>query len=182
MKTLLLTLTFLASTSAFAKAPSIQERIAYAANILASISEGSNEYTVKPNQDSKKMILELALHEGMVESEQEFNDSWSEDGSAWEADGATWGPEDANGARSYIEGALDQNLENSENSDADKIKFADGMTKTKQAFNILRSIKSVKFGVAPMGAVQCGVTFSSLLILDTENGKIHQIIMEGSGC
>lgn len=176
---ILVSLVFTAHTS---QAQNISKRIATAADILASISEGSNMYTVKAGAP-KAMLLEFGLNEQIVESEEDFEASWKGlSGNAWEADSMNWGLENLSGAQSYITNALDQALENGEQTDADKVKFADGLLKVKKAFNILKSIKSVKFGVAPTGAVQCGVTFPSLLILDTENGKIHQIIMEGSGC
>ncbi|MFN7728722.1 MAG: hypothetical protein ACK5P7_06175 [Bdellovibrio sp.] len=83
---------------------------------------------------------------------------------------------------SYIEGALETALEEGDQTDADKIKFAEGMLKTKRAFQVLRSIKSVRYGVSPKGAVQCGVIFPSLMIIDTQNRVMHEIVMEGSGC
>lgn len=158
------------------------KRIKFAVSLLTSISESSDTYKVKPGT-VKEMMYALALKEGRVESEKEFNDNWVGDsGDAWGADNMNWGSENAAGAKSYITSALEQALEDSEQTDADKIKFAEGMQKAKQAFGILRSIKSVVYGVAPMGAVQCGVTFSSLMIIDSETGEMYQIIMEGSGC
>ncbi|KYG70232.1 hypothetical protein AZI85_13875 [Bdellovibrio bacteriovorus] len=182
MKKLILIASLAFSFTANAKSKSIEERINYAATLLAEVAEGSQTYTVAPNKDPKAMILELALQTGYVESVEEFEEHWAEDGSAWETDGMTWGPETWGGASDYIRGQLELRLEEGEQTQEDKIKFAEQILKVNRAEFILRSIKSVKYGVAPIGAVQCGVTFSSLLIIDTENGKIHQIDMEGSGC
>lgn len=183
MKTIVMTLCLFATLSASAKAPSIQERVNRAAQILAGISEGSDTIKVKPNTDPKAMLLEYALREQLVETEDDFEANWVGDsGDAWGADSMNWGLENLAGAQSYIEGALQTRLEEGEGTDQDKIKYADGMMASSKAFTILRSLKSVKYGVAPTGAVQCGVTFPSLFIIDTENGEMHQIIMEGSGC
>lgn len=183
MKHLILALTLFVSTSAFAKNKDIENRVRYAANVLASIAEGSQEFKVTPNSDAKKMLFELGTNEGMIESQEDFNEHWDAKASdAWGADEMLWAEETHSGAYSYVENALEVALEESEQTAADKVKFADGTLKLNKAFNVLRSIKSVKYGVAPMGAVQCGVTFPSLMILDTENGIIHQIVMEGSGC
>lgn len=176
--------TILFSTLIFSTAAQASEaqRIAQAAKILAEISQGSSRYKVSPG-NAKEMLLEFALNEKMVESEEEFESSWQgNSGDAWEADSMNWGTETVQGALSYITGALEQDLDASDKTDADKIKFADSTMAAKHAFGILRSIKSVQFGVAPTGAVQCGVTFASLFILDTTTGAIYQIIMEGSGC
>jgi|GEM_PF-2030039 len=183
MKTWILIATLFVSMSASAKNKWVDERISTAAGILAQIAEGSDEYTLTPNSDPKKMILELALKEQMVESEEEFEQNWVGDsGQAWEVDGMYYGVDTLSGAYDYINNVLTQTLEDGERNDADKVKFAEATLKLNQAISILRSVKSVKFGVWPSGAVQCGVSFPSLLILDTENGKAHQIIMEGSGC
>ncbi len=158
------------------------QRIAFAAKILAGIAQGSHTHQVSPG-DVKSMLLEFGLKEQMVESEKDFESSWKANSSAaWEADSMNWGTDTAQGALSYIKTALEQDLEGSEHQDTDKIKFADGTVAAKRAFGILKSIKSVKYGVAPTGAVQCGVTFSSLFISDTATGTMYQIIMEGSGC
>lgn len=181
MKNLLILIS-LVLVSQVSHAQSISKRIAAAAEILASISEGSDTYTVKADAP-KAMLLELGLNEGLVDSEEDFEANWKgTSGDAWEADSMNWGLENLSGAQSYITSNLEQALDNGDQTDADKVKYADGMLKVKKAFNILKSIKSVKYGVAPIGAVQCGVRFPALLILDTENGKIHKITMEGSGC
>ncbi|WII73719.1 hypothetical protein QJS83_07500 [Bdellovibrio sp. 22V] len=183
MKTMIFVLSLLASTSVFAKNKGIEDRIRFAANLLAETAQGSQEYKVTPQADTKKMLLEFALQEGSIESEEDFEANWTTNTyELWGADGMMWGLETAGGAYGYVSNALEVALEEGEQTDKDKITFADGMLKLNRAFQILRSIKSVKYGVAPMGAVQCGVTFPSLLIMDTENGVIHQIIMEGSGC
>lgn len=182
MKNLILIASLVFSFTANAKSKSLEERINYAVTLLAEVAEGSQTHTVAPNKDPKVMIRELAMQTDYFESVEEFEQRWAEDGSAWETDGMTWGPETLAGGFGHIRGQLEFRLEESEQTQEDKIKFADDTLKVNRAEFILRSIRSVKYGVAPIGAVQCGVTFSSLLIIDTENGKIHQIDMEGSGC
>jgi hypothetical protein len=157
------------------------KRIKFAVSLLSSISEGGSTFKVKPGT-VKQMLLQLAMNE-QGEDEKEFNDSWLGDNDdAWGADTSSWGSTDVVEGKSYVVSALEQALEDGEQTDANKIKFAEGMQKAKQAFAILRSIKTVQYGLAPMGAVQCGVTFASLMIMDSETGEIYQIIMEGSGC
>lgn len=181
-KMILMSLVFL-STTAFAGNKNIEQRISYAAKLLAEMAEGSQTYTAQQGLDAKSLMKEIALKEQMTETEEDFESNWvNEVGTAWGADEMLFGLESLPGAISYIKTNLEDRLEQSEKTDADKIKFADDYTKANQAFEILRSIKSIKFGIIPTGAVQCGVTFPSLLILDTENGQAHQITMEGSGC
>jgi hypothetical protein len=40
----------------------------------------------------------------------------------------------------------------------------------------------VVFGYSPNGAVQCGVTLPSLLLIDTARRKVYQLTFDGSGC
>ncbi|XGC79721.1 hypothetical protein ACES2L_10310 [Bdellovibrio bacteriovorus] len=182
MKKLIFVISFALALSANAANKEIEKRISFATDLLASLAEGSETYSVTPNKDPKVMIKELALKEELVESDSDFEAHWTIGSEAWATDSLLWGLDNMMGGIEYVKVVLFQTLEESERTDADKIKYADAMLKVERAEQILRSIKSVKYGVAPMGAVQCGVTFQSLLIIDTENGKIHNIVMEGSGC
>ena len=183
MKHFVLILTMLVSTSVFAKNADIQRRIDSAAAILADIAHGSETFTVAPSTDAKAMMRELAIKNDMVESAEDFEAQWTDKSNdAWGADEMLWALDTSAGAYSYISSALESDLEISERTDKDKMTYANGILALKKAFGILNSIKSVKYGVAPIGAVQCGVTFPALLIIDTENGKVHQITMESSGC
>ena len=129
------------------------------------------------------MLLAFALKEKMVASSEEFENSWAtKEGDAWEADSSMWGAETRSGAKSYVLTNITDQLDGSNKTDADKITYADATMEAQKAFEILRRTNSVKFGVAPNGAVQCGVTFASLYILDTVTGAMYHIIMEGSGC
>jgi hypothetical protein len=183
MKKLALILSLIASTnSAFAAQKTDSERILFAVNILTTIAEQSSEYNVAPNADAKKMLQELAVVTGETPAE-DFDSYWTtDDYEMWEADAMAWGETDSEGAKGYFEGVLDTNLSESEKTTEDKIRYADGKIQMERAFSVLNDIRTVKYGVAPMGAVQCGVTFPSLMILDTTSGKVYQLIMEGSGC
>jgi hypothetical protein len=179
MKKIALFMSLIISISAFAAPRSIEERIRHAAEILGTSADTVQEYSVTPNADAKQMMNELANQQG----EEDFESNWVTDSSdMWEVDTSSWGQETRDGAYRYIAGFLENNLEESEKTPEDKVQFADGILQLNKAFNILDSIRSVKYGVAPLGAVQCGTRFPALLIIDTENGKIHQITMEGSGC
>lgn len=188
MKKIILFTSLILSMTFTAEARPLTERIQYAVEILSSVTEDSGTFKVKPNKDPKQMLLELALEKGEVESVEDFEHRWvGHDGSAWDADSLHWGLTNLSGAEDYVTTVLEQRLEEGlEYDEANpkklKMEFAENMMKKKRAFELLGTIKSVKFGVAPMGAVQCGVTFSSLLIIDTESGEMHQIVMEGSGC
>lgn len=169
------------STISFA-AGKDSEGIKSAFTILQKIANSTNNYKVKPGTE-KEMLMRLALKEKYSESVEEFNESWVGDkNSAWEADSSSWGSTNVEAAYSYVTTVLDDYLDRSNRKDADKIKFANKMRDANRAFAILRAIKTVRYGVAPLGAVQCGVTFAALMILDTETGDIYQIDMEDSGC
>jgi hypothetical protein len=53
-----------------------------------------------------------------------------------------------------------------------------------KAANLIKSLygTGVVFGASPTGAVQCGVTFAALLLIDTAKGVIHSFDTEDSGC
>lgn len=184
MKNLFFAAALLVSLSSFAAGRSVAERIDYATDILKSIADSSQKFTTQSKGDVDKMMLELSLAQGWYESAEDFNEHYKKDGSAWEVDGGLIGTETTAGAIDYIKGAAERRLsEESEQTQADKVKFADAILAVKKAFDVLTSIKSVKYGVIPSGPVQCGVTFPSLLIIDTENGRATSISMDGdSGC
>lgn len=168
--------------SSAAQAQTVSERIAKAAEFLAETASASTSYQVKPGSP-KDMIKELAMKESSYESEEDFEDNWvTNPNEAWEADSSNWAEESFSGARSYVSSAIDEAYDQSDKTNEDKINYAEKREMMRRGFTILRSIPSVRFGVAPLGAIQCGVTFGALLILDTASGKIHQISMEGSGC
>jgi hypothetical protein len=76
---------------------------------------------------------------------------------------------------------LEEGLEYAD-SDAAKVKYVDNKLKVDRAFNFLSSVKALKFGASPIdGAIQCGVQFQSLIVLDTKSGKAWTITMEDSG-
>lgn len=183
MNQLFLTTCLVFSFTFSAQAGTVSERIRLAAEILGGIAEESQTFQVQPQQDPKAMLLEFALKEKLVESKEDFESNWVGDqDEAWGGDSMLWGVDDLLGAEDYVVRNLEQRLEEGEQTDQDKIKYADAMLEAKRAISILRPIKSVRFGVIPTGAVQCGFTFASLLIIDMQSGEMHQIVMEGSGC
>jgi hypothetical protein len=179
---LLMTAFMMFHSAAHAAAPTYPERIQAAIDALNSFAEGAEVFQVTPADDEKAMLSQVAAK--MELDAQDFEDNWVGDDTnkAWEVDSGNWGVETRQGAQDYIMGSLDQVLENPDLTDEQKIRYVDSKLKVEKAFTVLSYIKSIKYGVSAYGAVQCGVTFPSLMILDTKTGKAYQIIMEGSGC
>lgn len=181
MKALIFTMTMLLSINSFAKDTNYTSRkLQVALEMLTSITEESKVTNVLPNKDIKAMMIEYGIKEGALESAEDFY--WVNDNSAWEGDSTKWGADTLEGAKSYVIGALEQRLEDSEKTSADKVAFSDNYMKAQHAFSLLNEIKGILYGVGPVGAVQCGGQFAALLIIDTKTGMIYTIIMEGSGC
>lgn len=177
------TLTLLLSTSSFAKSDYNSRTIEHAVAQLSQIAKESHVTQVQPSADVKAMVREFALAAGQIESEENFEASWQgNSAAAWQGDSTNWGSSDLKGASEYVISVLEQNLEDSEQTTEDKLAFADAYLKAQNAFSLLRHIKTVKYGVGPVGAVQCGFQFAALLVIDSETGKVYTIIMEDSGC
>lgn len=159
------------------------KRIEAAANVFSEIAEsGMTEYVVTPTKSVRAALLELALAQGMIDSKADF--SWKgKSNEAWEADSTNWGETTMKDAYSYIT-EIDPDRERSLDDAGDtagKAKLLGQIEDAKAAFKTLLHT-GVQFGVVPMGAVQCGVTFAALAILDPYTGKIYTIAKEGSGC
>ncbi len=183
MKTLMFTLILLLSASSFAKSDYNSRTIEQAVAQLSQIAQETRVTQVQPSTDVKGMVREFALAAGEVESAEEFEASWQGDNAAaWQGDSTNWGSSDLKGASEYVLSVLEQNLEYSEQTTEDKVAFSEAYLKAQNAFSLLRHIKTVKYGVGPVGAVQCGFQFAALLVIDSETGKVYTIIMEGSGC
>lgn len=154
-----------------------------AANLLSSIAEQSVSFNVQSNVDVKSMISEAALAHYGVESKVEFEQSWVGSGSeAWQPDSSNWGAETFDGASGYVKTALADTLGAAGDEESAVDTYNANLVKAKKAFQILRTLKNVQYGVGPVGAVQCGIRFAALLILDTDSGEVIEIVMEGSGC
>lgn len=157
-------------------------RIEKAADAIERISKNFNVIQVEPNQDVKEMILEMVIQQGDIETAEEFDDCWVvNDVDVWGADQMTWAEASAGEAFAYIFDNEEVNRELEDMPTLQKREFLRKMSVAKIAFKDLKNTK-VKFGVGPVGAVQCGVTFAALFMIDTETGKIYVISMEGSGC
>jgi hypothetical protein len=182
MKNLILSLLLVSYSASVAQADvPKQSAVEFAVTLLGDVADTTSDLQLQP-ADTKTMMKEMAVKDGSTDAE-EFDEYWvGKSSDAWGADSMSWGEETAEGAQDYIEGALAQKLEDSEQTDADKIAYANAMTKTKRAFEILNARSYIQYGVAPRGAVQCGVTFAELVILDAKTGKAYEIVMEGSGC
>ncbi len=146
--------------------------------MLKGVADTVKIYKVTPGTEEQML---KALSEQL---EYEDFDWVGADDSSWEADSLSWGVTNLERAQAYVIGVLEQKLEeNSENNvNKAKIQFADNYIISKKVFDSLKNVKGVKYGVSPTGAVQCGVSFAALLVLDTKEGYIYEIVMEGSGC
>lgn len=182
MKKILFLSALLFSTTSFAKNKSIDIAINNAVAILGDVAQSTREFKVKPDQDPQSMIKEYALNEGLIDSDADFAGSWSKTNDAWEVDSGRLGLTTFKAAYGYIENGIQESWDNDDSDTKSQKEYRELLSKAKKAFDILKAIPSVSYGISSAGAVQCGVTFPSLLILDTENGQIHQVIMEGSGC
>ena len=158
-------------------------KIAKAVKIFAPLAEsGVANKKVKPASSVKEMLLALALKEKYVDNEEDF--SWvGKSGSAWEADSTNWGETSMKGAYEYVT-SLDSTRKeylDEPGNEKEKAKVLKQIEAAKAAFKLLLNT-GVEFGVAPIGAVQCGVTFAALAIIDPATGKIYLFAKEGSGC
>lgn len=157
------------TTATFAETPS--DRIFKAVKGVSFVAgSGVKTLKVKPARTVKEMLFALAIKEGYSSSAEDFN--WvGTSTDAWEADSTNFGETDMKQAYAYI----------FERTDDEQAPKAADLKKAKEAFKLLLGT-GVKFGVAPMGAVQCGVTLAALAIIDPITGKIYLFAKEGSGC
>ncbi len=166
------------STTSFANQNS-SEKIAQAVKMMKGMAlSGIALHKVIPATSIKGWMYNLAVKEKQIDNASDFN--WlggSED--AWGADTSSWGSTNMKAAYAYVtefeEGYLD-GLDQKEKTQA-----LMNQKKAKDSFKLLLNT-GVLFGLAPMGAVQCGVTFAALAIVDPHSGRIYLISKEGSGC
>ena len=159
------------------------KRISDFVKVITPLAEsGVDEHKGKPTRSVREALLALSLKTGYNSEESEFN--WvGKSNDAWEADSTNFGEESMKGAYDYVT-ELDESYEESLNepgNEKEKAKVLAAIKKAKDSFRLLLNT-GVMFGVAPMGAVQCGVTFAALAIIDPHTGKIYLFAKEGSGC
>ena len=164
-------------------AKTASKRIAQAVDIISPLARsGVREYKTKPAKSVKAALLALAFKEKYISEVSEF--SWVGDSNeAWDADSTNWGETTMKGAYDYVTHEDADYLEYLKEPEQKKelAQWQKSLKQSKAAFKKLVGT-GVKFGVAPLGAVQCGVTFAALAIIDPHTGKIYVFAREGSGC
>jgi hypothetical protein len=183
MKTLVvLTLTLALTLTASAKNSATAAQIEKAMDLISETAQGGVQKTIlMPNQDAKEMLKDFAWKKYQIPPE-EFEESWvPKEDSAWEIDSGAWSLSNLASAKIYVKSAL-QNAQNNDLSEPDEKAYQEALAKAKTAFEILGQASPVAYGVAPTGAVQCGVSFAALIVMDLENGIVYEVAMEGSGC
>ncbi|MDZ4660615.1 MAG: hypothetical protein SGJ18_03235 [Pseudomonadota bacterium] len=174
---------FLALSSWSFAAPSATTDIAKAVKMFSPLAQsGVEKFKLKPAKSVRDMMLALAFKSKGIENESDF--TWVGTSSeAWDADTSTWGEASMKEAYDYITEIDESYLEvlNEEGNEKEKAKVMSHVKKAKDHFKYLLNT-GVKFGVAPMGAVQCGVTFAALAIIDPYTGTVYVFAKEGSGC
>ncbi len=176
MKQLIFSLFFLTQ---FLFAGTDSENIAKAVKAFRPLAQsGVETVKVKKAKTTKEWLFNLAVKKGYSSDESDF--SWVGNSSdAWAADSTNFGSTTMKDAYSYITQVDKEYLEGL--TETKKQKYLKDVQAAKDAFKLLLNT-GVKFGVAPMGAIQCGVTFAALAIIDPETNTIYLIAREGSGC
>lgn len=172
-KTLLFSVLALMSVSAFAMSEKqASQNIAEAVKGLKPLAgSGVKVVKVEAGLSVRDTLEAVSVKEGYTSEGEGI--SWvGKKDSAWEADSTNFGETDMKGAYAYI---FQKEEDGSETAPAAKVAAG------KEAFKLLLGT-GVKFGVAPLGAVQCGVTFAALAIIDPNTGKVYLFSKEGSGC
>jgi hypothetical protein len=179
MKNIIITLALIINCSYVFASDKIEEAV----NTLNPLAQsGIQVLKVNPTMSVKTALLELAFQTGYISEESEF--SWQGTSpSAWEVDSSNWGEATFKDAYEYIT-YLDKDYVdylNDAGNEVEKANVYKAIETAKDTFKTLQET-GVLFGVAPMGAVQCGVTFAALTIIDPVTGKIYIVSKEGSGC
>lgn len=140
---------------------------------------GVDTYKVAKNLNIHDALEELAAKES-GDSAEEFEANWEgSSGEAWGGDSGAWGSETMSGAYRYITSVDKDYLEGLTRAQATRYRAK--IATAKEKFSLLLHT-GVLFGVGPLGAIQCGGRFASLLIYDPNSGKIYSVALEGSGC
>lgn len=159
------------------------KRIAKAVKVFAPLAQsGMTTYKGKPTTNIKAALLSMALKEKYISEESEF--SWvGKSDEVWGADSMGWGEATMKDAYSYVTEVNSDYLESlkAEGKEKEMAQYLQNIKAAKDAFKLLLN-SGVMFGVAPIGAVQCGVTFAALVIIDPHSGTSYVFAKEGSGC
>lgn len=143
---------------------------------------GLKEYRVRPGRSVRSMLLEMGMQDGYVSEESDF--SWvgrSEE--AWDAGSTNWGETNLSGAIRYLttlDEAYAEELKEP-GREAERARVEQQVTRVRSVLLGLRG-SAIKFGVVPLGAVQCGHGFAALALINPFSGKITVIKMENSDC
>lgn len=157
------------------------KRIEAAVKVIKRLSQSDKVYKVTPDQSIKDSLFEIAEQE-QLDSEDFANSYTTDSTEVWEVDSLKWGSETMKGAYSYIFNFDFNEVSHQDDDDQeDHAKIKELIDDAKLAFKDLVN-SGVQFGVGPTGAVQCGVRFQALYIINKYNGKVHEIVLEGSGC
>lgn len=186
MRILILFAALLLNTGALADHVSSRQaskRIQEAVDAISPLAEsGVRVVRIKPARTVRDALMAVALKEKYIEEEKEF--IWAGRSSdAWGADTMSWGEATMKEAYSYMTELDDQRKEilDEKGNEKEKAKIERQVKKAKEAFELFMHT-GVQFGLAPMGAVQCGVTFAALAIIDPHSGKVYLFSKEDSGC
>jgi hypothetical protein len=136
---------------------------------------GVTHYKVKAGLSVRATLEAIAKKLG----HEEF--TWAtEEKDAWEADSTLWGWTNLRGARSYLTTIEDAFWEVAgENGKREKLEAQ--FEKAKLELSKFDHT-GVTFGIAPLGATQCGIQFAALVVIDSRTGNVWVVAMEGSGC
>ena len=167
------------------------ESIALAVAGISHLAEsGVEEHSVTPAVLVKGAVPSTYVHDALEELAYQVQltpeDSFPWVGNspeAWDADSTNWGETNMKRAYSYImmlDPELERNLQQP-GMEKELKKMKAQLKKAHKAFQLFLGT-GVQFGVVPLGAVQCGVQFAALAILDPHTGKIWVFSKEGSGC
>jgi len=182
MKNWIVLLAFFVAVDASAKNIKVEQKVAQVATALEQVATGVEVLEFTPGLSVHDALLEIALKSGYSEDVEEFESNWMGNGDAWGADEMDWGSEALEGAQDYISGNIKYYHEEGYDEDETEEQYQAKLAIASKAFAVLKGLPTVKYGVAPMGAIQCGVTLAALIILDIENGKAYKITMESGGC
>ena len=154
------------------------KQIAKGVKLIKLATQGFEVVKVKAGLNIKEALYQLSVKKEYDVSKEEFNSQWvGSSRDAWEADSTNYGSTTMREAYSYIRAFDEDQFENEE----EKAAHIQAVKKALSGFKYLLNT-GVQFGVAPMGAVQCGVRLAALTIYDPHSGYIYILSTEGSGC
>jgi hypothetical protein len=146
------------------------KKIKAVASKLGALMASSKDYKVKP-ASPLEMMKEVA-------KQLQYDDFSYDADTATEADSSSWGIIKMASAISWVANAEYLNIDSETGNEIPN------SPKAKKAADLVKSLygTGVIFGAGPFGAVQCGVTFPALMLIDTKAGVIYTFDTEGSGC